>query len=102
MAYGKAEAVGSGVGCRSAAACSCAAAAALYTPRAARAVARPRVNATPRNAAADTGDMTKIKRSLNMYITIPKRAKHTSHFFEKKVNNSQMQQHSIKRRKIFT
>lgn len=59
MAYGKA--VGIGVGCRSAAAWSCAAAAALYIPRAARAVALPLVNATPRSAAAETGDITTNK-----------------------------------------
>ena len=61
MAYGKAVACGSGVGCLIAAACNWAAAAALYTPLAASAVARPRCRATPRNAAADTGDITKTK-----------------------------------------
>lgn len=61
MAYGKAVAVGSGVGWRNAAAWSWAAAAALYTPLAARAAVRPRVSATPRNAAADTGDITTSK-----------------------------------------
>lgn len=61
VAYGKAVAVGSGAGCRKAAAWSWAAAAALYIPLAARAVALPRVKATPRNAAADTGDITTSK-----------------------------------------
>ena len=63
VAYGNPAAVGIGVGCRITAAWSCAACSwALYIPLAASAVARPRVNATPRRAAADTGDITTNKR----------------------------------------